>query len=582
MGVLRLFRHLLSNYKDFYYILSRPYAIDMLFIDLNAIFHPASREIYFPPPSKDLLRRSTTTEQKSPETLEQLAFENITKYIEAIIQINPPKRVLYLAIDGVAGMCKQSQQRKRRYKAAKERTEQLSHADPAYLANHSEPFNMANITAGTPWMSRLCTYLANWIVQRKQTPVNNVNLANVQVIYNDMYVAGEGEHKLIRYLGQILPKKPRTTYSVYSPDADLIMLCLCLPQGRGYILRENIYDDIQGKWIFVDCNKLKQLVCTDLTNYEINATQYTTSSASITLDNQFQQRIVSDYVLFLMLIGNDFLPSLYCLEIGNQGIETLKGCYSQVRAQNTYLLNEVHLIQQSSFVLLFQHLAYHEPDLILMKYRKCFKYPDSLLAAYVAEKTVKRETKHDGCTDVAKVNVESLDFMGLRTEYYTRKFKDEFVWNEQTFHANVQTIVMHFIRGLHFVMTYYVVSIPTFEWCYEHHYAPLMYDIHEVASRLTPAQWNQLQEFEFKPALSLNQALLGIIPPSSRNVCTETVAEILEKKESHELFTEQFEVDLEGKQQEYEAVCLLPNVPYGKLKQFCREKQGPFVEPSVF
>ena len=578
MGVLRLFRYLLTSFGSQFYRSLHPsspaFRVDMLLIDLNAIFHPAAREIYFPP-VKDLLRAARQLNQPPPtdEQLERQAFDNILKYIEAIIQVCPPKRVLYLAIDGVAGMCKQSQQRKRRYKAAKERQEQLANADPAYLASISngstkEPFNMANITAGTPWMARLCAHIAQWIQTRKTSVINGVNLSQVRVIYNDMYVPGEGEHKLIRYLSKEC--HPRASYCVYSPDADLIMLCMCLSNGRGYILRENIYDDVQGKWILVDCTKLKSIVCTQLSESE--------SDGAIECDHQ--QRLVSDYVLFLMLIGNDFLPNLYCLEIGNQGIETLQTCYAYLRSMNLFLVNSVFSLEQQAFVVLFEQLASYEPGLILSKRHRRVKFPDSLLATHLLLKTI---VKNEGAPEECKIQVEELDFASLRQEYYRRKFASEFTdWSEDAFEANVTEIVKHFIRGLNFVMTYYAIRIPSFAWCYEHHYAPLMADIHQVATRLNSLEWAALQSFEYKDALTLNQALLGIIPPSSRSVCSASVMQILEKHAQHELFSEQFEVDLEGKQQDYEGICLLPNVPYTSLKKLCKEKSNHSYDPAVF
>ena len=130
-------------------------------------------------------------------------------------------------------------------------------------------------------------------------------------------------------------------------------------------------------------------------------------------------------------------------------------------------------------------------------------------------------------------------------------------------------------------MTYYTTTIPTFDWCFEYHYAPLMYDIHQVAQGMNLRAWNQLREWNYKVPLTLNQALLGIIPPSSYQVLPETIQPLLVKNKDHPLFTDQFEVDLEGKQQDYEGICLLPNVPYSTLKRICKEKFEAN-EPMIF
>lgn len=546
MGVLRLFKHLINTYKDFYFAFPsnpKPYFVDVLCIDLNALFHPACREIYYP----EFVNLLHTSKPTSAAEQELLAFQNVVKYIENIISVTPPKKVLYLAIDGVAGMCKQSQQRKRRYKAAKEAA-----ANPSKV---EDKFNMANITAGTPFMSRLCKYLSEWIKWRKYSSDYNIDLHRVQIIYNDMYVAGEGEHKLIRYLSQSCSAS--TSYCVYSPDADLIMLCMCLSKGRGYILRENIYDELKAKWILVDCNKLKANINTTI---QWNSMQHT-----YTID-----RAVRDYVLFLMLVGNDFLPNLYCLEIGNQGIETLQQCYISAATSEGYLVNDVNVIERKPFVELFKQLADHEAKLILQKYFMRVKYPDNLLAAHIVHTQL--ETGQ---------TIQQLDFKALRTAYYTQKFKHDFEWSEATFEANIQAIVKAFVRGLNFVMTYYAQSIPSFDWCYEYHYAPLMIDVYECTQSWTQRNWNQLQEWNYKTPLTLNQALLGIIPPSSFKVLPEAIQPLLEKNKDHPLFSDDFEVDLEGKQQDYEGICLLPNVPYTTLKRMCKEKYE-LNEPMIF
>ena len=533
MGVFRFFRHLLNTYKGFYRTGNSNQAfrnpVDILLLDCNAIFHPACREIYFPE-MKSLLHRPAN---ETPEVLEKKAFDNIIKYIKRIIDVCPPKRVLYLAVDGVAGMCKQSQQRKRRYRTARDRA--------------PNAFDTCNLTTGTPFMQRLMDHIAAWIEQYKTQ-------TSVQIIFNDMHTPGEGEHKLIRYLDMRF-KNPklekfadRTTYCIYSPDADLIMLCMCLSKGKGYILRENIYDDINAQWIYVNCENLKNLVSQSL---------WWSQEANVTF---YADKVVRDYVLFLMLVGNDFLPNLYCLEIGNEGIETLEKCYKVAACTTNYLVNDANSLEKESFVHLFEMLSSYESNLILRKYHKGCKFPDSLLASYIV---------HSKLEETGQI-VQTLDYQSLRAEYYLRKFKDEFEWSDESFNANVKTICKAYIRGLIFVIKYYCNSIPTFDWYYEYHYAPLMIDIFATAKEMNTKEWNDLHEWNYKPALTLEQSLLGVIPPSSAAVCTDKVRDILIKKKNDKLFIEDFIVDVEGKQQEYEGVCLLPNIPYTSLKRMVR------------
>ncbi len=67
-----------------------------------------------------------------------------------------------------------------------------------------------------------------------------------------MYEVGEGEKKIVNYVSKYLTD---TTDSVmiYSPDADMILLCMLLPVNKLYMLRYNqqsfVYDLIDVRML---------------------------------------------------------------------------------------------------------------------------------------------------------------------------------------------------------------------------------------------------------------------------------------------------------------------------------------------
>ncbi|KHN80502.1 5'-3' exoribonuclease 2 -like protein [Toxocara canis] len=336
---------------------------DNLYLDMNGIIHPCTHPENRPAP-------------KSEDEMFALIFE----YIDRIFAIVRPRRLLYMAIDGVAPRAKMNQQRSRRFRASKEAAEKLEQI--AEVRNRleregyplppkkeeGEHFDSNCITPGTPFMARLADALRYYVHMRLNY---DPGWANIEVILSDANAPGEGEHKIMDFIRRQRASPshdPNTVHCLCGADADLIMLGLATHEPNFNIIREEFIPnqqrpcDLCGQYGH-EVNDCQGLAQDEAAECEANPMQKETNFIFVRLpvlreylEKELQmnnlpipfdlERAIDDWVFMCFFVGNDFLPHLPSLEIRENAIDRLIRLYKDmVTRMGGYLTDQgdVHM-----------------------------------------------------------------------------------------------------------------------------------------------------------------------------------------------------------------------------------------------
>lgn len=202
-------------------------------------------------------------------------------YTDRVVSMVRPRKLLMMAIDGVAPRAKMNQQRSRRFRAAQEAKQKEDDRQNAIAEleamgkevsdeyRNEKGWDSNAITPGTPFMDLLAKSLRYWVRKKiNEDPgwagvrlrrlcaaslAREVDLAlntQLEVIISDASVPGEGEHKIMDFIRRQRVSgehDPNTKHVIYGLDADLIMLSLATHEPYFKVLREDVFADDKKK-----------------------------------------------------------------------------------------------------------------------------------------------------------------------------------------------------------------------------------------------------------------------------------------------------------------------------------------------
>ncbi|GFQ03124.1 5'-3' exoribonuclease 4 [Phtheirospermum japonicum] len=532
------------------------FEFDNLYLDMNGIIHPCFHPENLPP----------------PQSYDEV-FTAVFNYIDRVFSLIRPRKLLYMALDGVAPRAKMNQQRARRFRAAKDAADdeasrlEKQRGDCAKKGGTlvSKGLDSNVITPGTEFMELLSSALEYYIHLRMN---HDRGWKGVKVILSDASVPGEGEHKIMNYirLQRNLPGfDPDTRHCLYGLDADLIMLALASHEVHFSILREDVQrpptkgQDHNSKKTaengkltprqgqdfedFISKQKFEFINVWILRDYLGESLRIPTVKVDI-------ERLIDDFVFMCLFVGNDFLPHVPSLEISEGALDLLMVVYKKEYVwMGGYLTDsfEVNLKRVEHFV---QTLASHE-DAIFKKRRQeqiarqtnARRFSAQTISSGEKCQSSVNHVNFKGRFVVDKVN---LGEDGWKERYYSEKFEVQ----TDDDRGRVQNDAIRVNRG---------IGVYAFTRFYPYHYAPFASDFHGL---------DQL-EIHFamgKPFKPFNQ-LMSVLPAASaqalpllyRDLMTNTSSPILD------FYPTEFELDLNGRKQDWKAVCRLPFIDEDRL-----------------
>eukprot|EP00804_Cyclotella_cryptica_P013203 CCRYP_006987-RA/>CCRYP_006987-RA protein AED:0.17 eAED:0.17 QI:333/1/1/1/1/0.83/6/2324/814 len=231
-------------------------------------------------------------------------------------------------------------------------------------------FHSNAITPGTPFLHKCSKRIVEFIRHKLQT---DPKWHDLTVVFSGHDVPGEGEHKIMEFMRHQKHKpdyNPNTRHCIYGQDGDLIMLGLATHEPHCCLLREEVVFDLARRRTLESLAKLdheevsgvvddsgKKLppLSSAIQSY-IHSSRFELLHFSVLRDYlalEFEtaevnpsspfklEPTIDDFVFMTFFVGNDFLPHMPALDIGDEAFDLLFYAYKKNRGK--WLNDELYL-----------------------------------------------------------------------------------------------------------------------------------------------------------------------------------------------------------------------------------------------
>ncbi|KAG2187846.1 hypothetical protein INT44_000596 [Umbelopsis vinacea] len=355
MGVPKFFRWMSERYPLCSQLITenRIPEFDNLYLDMNGIIHNCSHN---------------NSDDAHFRISEEQIWLAIFNYVDHLFRKIKPRKTFFLAIDGVAPRAKMNQQRSRRFRTAKDAEDLKRRA----LAKGEDlpdepPFDSNCITPGTEFMIKLTKEL-QYFINKKVS--EDANWRGIDIILSGPEVPGEGEHKIMDFirLSKAQPDyNPNTRHCLYGLDADLVMLGLLSHDPHFALLREEVVFGRQAQkakktlpnstWSIFHSVDLQNFYLMHLSLLrEYLDIEFQSLKETLTFEYDLE-RIIDDFILLALFVGNDFLPHLPNLHIAEGALSLMFNLYKLVLPVMGGYINDGGKVDMKKLEILLGRLA---------------------------------------------------------------------------------------------------------------------------------------------------------------------------------------------------------------------------------
>lgn len=185
------------------------------------------------------------------------------------------------------------------------------------------------------------------------------------------------------------------------------------------------------------------------------------------------------------------------------------------------------------------------------------------------DKAKVKEVTAEEAQQVAEKKYEAK-FQQWKNKYYV----DKFGWGMDN-QEEMRKLTENYVQGLQWVLYYYYRGVVSWPWFYGYHYSPMISDV--------KCGLGANMNFDLGQPFFPYQQLMGVLPDRSKQIVPAPFHELMTSPESPiiDFYPREFELDMNGKKMEWEAVVKIPFIEEDRLVKAMLSKQHLLTEEEL-